>query len=127
MKNRISLALLALIIFAVSLPGFVLAQQKQTQSNKAAGTSSAGKTGPPTTAPARRPRVRNPNNPTEAVAQDFSEALSVIQEHYIDGNKLDLNSVYKSSIGGMLRFHNALGKNGDLNSNELGFIGQFRF
>ena len=103
MKNRISLALLALIIFAVSLPAFVLAQQKQTQSNTSAGTSSAGKTGPPTTAPGRRPRVRNPNNPTEAVAQDFSEALSVIQEHYIDGNKLELNNVYKSSIGGMLR------------------------
>jgi len=102
-KNRISLALLALIIFAVSLPAFVLAQQKQTQSNTGAGTSSAGKTGPPTAAPVRRPRVRNPNNPTEAVAQDFGEALSVIQEHYIDGNKIDLNNVYKSSIGGMLR------------------------
>ena len=50
----------------------------------------------------RRPRVRNPSNPT-AVAQDFSEALSVIQERYIDGNKLDFNNVYKSSIIGMLR------------------------
>lgn len=103
MKNRISLALLALIIFAMSLPGLVLAQQKQNQSNTAAGTNSPGKTGPPTAPPVRRPRVRNPNNPTEAVAQDFSEALSVIQEHYIDGNKIDLNNVYKSSIGGMLR------------------------
>ena len=102
MKNRFSLALLALIIFAMSLPAFVLAQQKQNQSNTAAGTSSTGKT-PPTAAPIRRPRVRNPNNPTEAVAQDFSEALSVIQENYIDGNKLDYNNVYKSSIAGMLR------------------------
>ena len=103
MKNRFSLALLALIIFAVSLPAFVLAQQKQNQSNTAAGTSSTGKTAPPTTPPVRRPRVRNPNNPTEAVAQDFGEALSVIQQNYIDGNKLELNNVYKSSIGGMLR------------------------
>ena len=103
MKNRFSLALLALIIFAVSLPAFVLAQQKQNQSNTAAGTSSSGKTPPPTAPPIRRPRVRNPNNPTEPVLQDFSEALSVIQQNYIDGNKLDLNSVYKSSIGGMLR------------------------
>jgi len=102
-KNRFSLALLALIIFAMSLPAFVLAQQKQNQSNTAAGTSSNGKTGLPTTPPVRRPRVRNPSNPTEAVAQDFSEALSVIQEHYIDGNKIDVNNVYKSSIGGMLR------------------------
>jgi carboxyl-terminal processing protease len=102
-KNRFSLALLALIIFAMTFPAFVLAQQKQNQSNTAAGTSSNGKTGPPPSAPVRRPRVRNPSNPTEAVAQDFSEALSVIQENYIDGNKLDLNNVYKSSIGGMLR------------------------
>ena len=102
MKNRFSLALLALIIFAVSLPAFVLAQQKQNQSNTAAGTSSNGKTRP-AAAPVRRPRVRNPSNPTEAVAQDFSEALSVIREHYIDGNKIDVNNVYKSSIGGMLR------------------------
>jgi carboxyl-terminal processing protease len=102
-KNKFSLALLALIIFAMSLPAFVLAQQKQNQSNTAAGASPNGKTGPPTAPPARRPRVRNPSNPTEAVAQDFSEALSVIQENYIDGHKLDLNNVYKSSIGGMLR------------------------
>jgi carboxyl-terminal processing protease len=102
-KNRFLLALLALIIFAMTLPAFVLAQQKQNQSNTAAGTSSNGKTGLPTVPPVRRPRVRNPNNPTEAVAQDFSEALSVIQEHYIDGNKIDVNNVYKSSIGGMLR------------------------
>jgi len=102
-KNRFSLALLALIIFAASLPAFVLAQQKQNQSNTSAGTSSTGKTGALTAPPGRRPRVRNPNNPTEAVNQDFSEALSVIQQNYIDGNKLDLNNVYKSSIGGMLR------------------------
>src|SRR5258707_4377861 len=101
-KNRFSLALLALIIFAVSLPAFVLAQQKQNQSNTSAGTSPTSKTAPPAP-PIRRPRVRNPKNPTEPVAQDFSEALSVIQQNYIDGNKLDLNNVYKSSIGGMLR------------------------
>jgi len=102
-KNRFSLALVALIISALTLPVFVLAQQKQNQSNSTAGASSTGKTGAPTTPPVRRPRVRNPSNPTEAVAQDFSEALGVIQDNYIDGNKLDLNTVYKSSIGGMLR------------------------
>jgi carboxyl-terminal processing protease len=102
-KNRFSLALVALIIFALTLPAFVLAQTKRDQSNTAAGAASNGKTGPPTAPPVRRPRVRTPNNPTEAVAQDFSEALSVIQENYIDGNKLDFNNVYKASIGGMLR------------------------
>jgi len=102
-KNRFSLAPLALIILTLTLPAFVLAQQKQNRSNSTAGTSSTSKTGPPTAPPVRRPRVRNPSNPTEAIAQDFSEALSVIQENYIDGNKLDVNNVYKSSIGGMLR------------------------
>jgi carboxyl-terminal processing protease len=102
-KNRFLLALVALIISALTLPVFVLAQQKQNQSNTAAGTSSTGKTGPSTVPPIRRPRVRNPNNPTEAVAQDFSEALSIIQDKYIDGNKIDYNNAYKSSISGMLR------------------------
>src|SRR5438034_3038467 len=51
----------------------------------------------------RRPRTHNPGNAVAAVEQDFNEALSVIQAHYIEGNKLDLNNVYKSSIIGMLR------------------------
>ena len=37
------------------------------------------------------------------MAQDFKEALSVIQDNYVDGNKIDFNAVYKSSIMGMLR------------------------
>ncbi len=39
---------------------------------------------------------------TTTVKNDLSEALSVIQEHYIDGKKLDYNGVFKSSINGML-------------------------
>ena len=36
------------------------------------------------------------------VKNDLSEALSVIQDNYIDGKKLDYNSIFKSSINGML-------------------------
>ncbi len=36
------------------------------------------------------------------VKSDVAEALSVIQENYIDGKKLDYNSIFKSSINGML-------------------------
>jgi carboxyl-terminal processing protease len=36
------------------------------------------------------------------VKSDLSEALSVIQDNYIDGKKLDYNSIFKSSINGML-------------------------
>lgn len=96
MKNKFSLALVALILIALSLPGFVLGQKRDQSS----GTPSSGKTTGPSTA--RRPRVTSGSTPA-AVSQDFSEALSLIQQHYIDGNKLDFNDVYKSSILGMLR------------------------
>ena len=36
------------------------------------------------------------------VKSDLGEALSVIQDNYIDGKKLDYNNVFKSSINGML-------------------------
>ena len=103
MKNKFSLALMALIILALSLPAFVLAQQKRDQSNSSAGVGGTSKSGPPASAPIRRPRTHNPGNAVAAVEQDFNEALSVIQAHYIQGNKLDLNNVYKSSIIGALR------------------------
>ena len=103
MKNKFSLALIALMALALSLPAFVLAQQKRDQSNNS-GTSTSGRTNPPPSMPNRsRQRVHAPGNTTADVQKDFNEALSVIQERYIEGNKLDLNNVYKSSIIGMLR------------------------
>src|SRR4030095_15183335 len=36
------------------------------------------------------------------IKNDLAEALSVIQSNHIDGKKLDYNSVFKSSISGML-------------------------
>jgi carboxyl-terminal processing protease len=36
------------------------------------------------------------------VKNDLAEALSVIQDNYIDGKKLDYNSIFKSSINSML-------------------------
>jgi carboxyl-terminal processing protease len=102
-KNRFSLALVALIAVSLIVPAFVFAQQKRDQSNTSAGTKSGpGKSDPPITVPGRRSR-RAPNVATATVAQDFSDAVSVVQEHYVDGNKIDYNNVYKSSIQGMLR------------------------
>jgi carboxyl-terminal processing protease len=98
-KKKFSLALVALILLSMVVPAFVFAQQKREQSNSSAGTSSTGKIGAPATAPGRRPR----RIPGAATAQDFKEALDVIQENYVDGNKIDFNTVYKSSIMGMLR------------------------
>jgi len=99
-KKKFSLALVALILLSLVVPAFVLAQQKRDQSNSSAGPN--GKAAAPATLAGRRPR-RTPGVSTAAVAQDFSEALSVIQQHYVDGNKVDFNAVYKSSIMGMLR------------------------
>ncbi len=38
----------------------------------------------------------------EKIESDMSEALTVIQENYVDGRKLDYNDLFKSSIDGML-------------------------
>ena len=93
MKNKISVALATLILLAVLLPGLVLAQPRSG--------NTTGKPVPPATARTRR--VNTPGVSTTAITQDFQEALAVIQQNYIDGNKLDYNDVYKSSIFGMLR------------------------
>jgi carboxyl-terminal processing protease len=101
-KKNFSLALVALILLSLVVPAFVFAQQKRDQSNSSPGTNSSGKTGAATGVPGRRSR-RAPSTATAAVADDFKDALSVVQEHYVDGNKIDFNAVYKSSIMGMLR------------------------
>lgn len=100
MKNRITLALVALLITALTLPMLVSAQQpKQSQSGEPAATTRPSGT-------ANRRGTRPPrivNEAASGVERDFSEALTIIQENYIDGNKLDYNTVFKSSIIGMLR------------------------
>jgi len=101
-KNKFSLALAALTIFSLALPVFVLAQQKPNQPNSSAGRTTS-KSDPPMPAPNRRSRPRTSGNAVPAISQDFKDALDIIQENYVDGNKLDYNSVYKSSIIGMLR------------------------
>ncbi len=97
MKNKFSLALVALIIVSLAAPVFVFAQQPG-QPNSSAGRT-PGKSDPPI-AGTRRRELRTATSP---VSDDFREALALIEQNYIDGNKLDYNSVYKSSITGMLR------------------------
>lgn len=99
MKNRISLALATLLFVAISLPVFVSAQNQG--SSVSPPKPSTPSTGPTTTRRTRATRL--PSNATANAEQDFAEALTIIQENYIDGNKLDYNAVFKSSIIGMLR------------------------
>ncbi|MDQ1559956.1 MAG: carboxyl-terminal processing protease [Pyrinomonadaceae bacterium] len=106
MKQKISSALVALLLVALSLPSFVIAQQQPAPGR----TVVPGQQLPPNVAPsnpaARRPRPRVPaatSGATAAIEEDFAEALSIVQENYVDGVKIDYNSAFKSSIIGMLR------------------------
>jgi carboxyl-terminal processing protease len=104
-KKRISTALATLILLALSLPALVVAQQGAAQPPPP--PVRRGETGRATdTAPSTNPlaRTRRPRaEPTEGVEADVAEALTVIQDNYVDGSKLVYNDVFKSSIIGMLR------------------------
>jgi carboxyl-terminal processing protease len=97
-KNRISLALVALLSIALTVPVFVSAQQPRQTGEPSTTVRPLGTT---TRRGTRPPRVMS--EAASGVEQDFSEALTIIQENYIDGNKLEYNTVFKSSIIGMLR------------------------
>lgn len=79
------------LIFALTVPAFILAQNRSarraTPPDKSATTGTAPSKGVVTS-----PMIRS----------DLSEALSVIQSNHIDGKKLDYNAIFKSSIGSML-------------------------
>ncbi|MFN2510996.1 MAG: S41 family peptidase [Pyrinomonadaceae bacterium] len=80
------------LAIALSLPVIILAQQ-----NPSARRNNPERPAPGANAPTNKSIV----SPT-MIKSDLGEALSVIQANYIDGKKLDYNSVFKSSINGML-------------------------
>jgi carboxyl-terminal processing protease len=86
-----SSAIILLLILAASIYS---QQAGSARRQPASGTESAGATNGK---PSSSSRVTG-----TMVKSDLSEALSVIQDNYIDGKKLDYNSVFKSSISGML-------------------------
>ena len=89
---------LVVLVFTLVVPGFVNAQKPQTPS----GTTSSG-TNPGTGMPGRRVGRGATSAATTAIQRDFDEALTMIREQYVDGQKLNYNDVFKSSIIGMLR------------------------
>ena len=103
MKQKFSSAIVALLLVALSLPTFVLAQQPAPRT--APGQNMPPNVAPPATGRAARPRPRVPasSGATAAIEEDFAEALSIVQENYVDGVKIDYNAAFKSSIIGMLR------------------------
>lgn len=94
MRNRFFIPGILFLIVALSVPAIILAQQSRSarrnsnpSPDRSANTgSAAGKS------PASASLIKN----------DLSEALSIIQANHIDGKKLDYNSIFKSSISGML-------------------------
>ncbi|HWS56551.1 MAG TPA: S41 family peptidase [Pyrinomonadaceae bacterium] len=105
MKKRVSTALATFLLLALSLPVFVNAQQSGAQPPPppAARRGDAGRPNDSVPAPSGRARRQPRIEATEGIEADVAEALTVIQEHHADGNKLDYNGVFKSSIIGMLR------------------------
>ncbi|HVQ38588.1 MAG TPA: S41 family peptidase [Pyrinomonadaceae bacterium] len=98
MKKTLSLLTIFLVLLNGQLTGF--AQQKAPQS-KVGTTSTAKRTNTPTVFNKRASRTGSPTIPI--IEGDFSEAVKVIQENYVEGKKLDYNTAFKSSIIGMLR------------------------
>ena len=99
LKTKLSQFVVILVLAALLSPGLAIAQQKP-QGSSSAGTTSSGKPASGTTGPARRSgRVRG----VSPIEDDFQEALKLVEGHYVEGGKLDYNSIFKSSITGMLR------------------------
>ena len=94
MRNRSLVPGILFLILILSLPAIMLGQQNRsarrgsgaTPERSGTGSSSSGKNA------VTAPLIKN----------DLAEALSVIQANHIDGKKLDYNSIFKSSISGML-------------------------
>ncbi|HYK19891.1 MAG TPA: S41 family peptidase [Pyrinomonadaceae bacterium] len=92
MKRITTQLALILLITALVIPGLVIAQSSST-TNPGSGSGYPG----------RRTSRAASTAATAAVERDFNEALRIIEEQYVDGNKLNYNDAFKSSIIGMLR------------------------
>lgn len=83
----------AVVFFLLTLSISAIYSQ-QSGSSRRAGVSTEAS--PSANAASSRARVN------AAIKSDVSEALAVIENNYVEGKKLDYNSVFKSTISGML-------------------------
>jgi carboxyl-terminal processing protease len=94
-RTRFYLPGVIFILLTLSFSGIIYSQQSGSARRQPATSSDRS---PATTSPAgAHPRVSGP-----LVKGDVSEALSVIENNYVDGKKLDYNAIFKTSISGML-------------------------
>lgn len=92
MRQRIVMPGVLALLFALSLPAIIFSQSDRSARSQPATPEAVSPT---------RPAVIRPATPT-LIKGDILEALAIIQESHIDGRKLDYNTVFKSSINGML-------------------------
>jgi carboxyl-terminal processing protease len=83
------------IILLLALSAIIYSQQMGSARRQPANPSE-------TSAAANAKTASNARVSGAVVKSDLAEALSVIQDNYIDGKKLDYNVIFKSSISGML-------------------------
>jgi len=109
-KNRFLVSIWLLVVLSLSLPVYVPGQNPSSPTNQGRGSSDNRISTPPRTSTGssegRRTggaRGRGLSAAAAAVEEDVAEALEVIQNNYVSGTKLDYNTVFKSSILGMLR------------------------
>lgn len=94
MRSRSWFPSILFLVLTVLVPALIFAQQnrsarRQPSTSADRSTSSAAKNKPSVT--------------STVIKTDLNEALAVIQANYIEGRKLDYNTVFKSSITGMLK------------------------
>jgi carboxyl-terminal processing protease len=92
--------LIVTLIVTHIIPGIVFSQEKP---RTAGSDTSSGKPSSGVPAPGRRATRTHPGSTIPLIERDFEEAVELIENNYIEGKKLDYNSVFKSSIIGMLR------------------------
>ena len=94
-----SQSFVTLFVLALVNPGLVFAQQKPQGSSSTDSTASGKPVSGAPSAVRRNGRARG----VSPIEEDFQEALRLVEDHYVEGSKLDYNAVFKSSITGMLR------------------------
>jgi carboxyl-terminal processing protease len=95
LTKKLTPRLVAVLVVA-ALFNICLAQQRPHSSST--NSPAARATGSST-----RRNTRVAADATAMIEKDFDEALRVIERQYVEGSNLDYNSVFKSSIVGMLR------------------------
>lgn len=94
MRSKVWFPGILFLALTITVPTLIFAQQ----------TRSARRQPPNPAERASGMATRGKSSVTPAVVKtDLNEALSVIQNNHIDGRKLDYNTVFKSSITGMLK------------------------